>query len=399
MVYLNRHILPAIQHTLKRGKSVLLLGARQTGKTTLIHHQIKPDIYYSFIQPAIRQIYEINPSLLAGEIEAEVRLKQLKDPVIVIDEIQKVPLVLDVVQDLIDRRVARFILTGSSARKLKHGANINLLPGRVVLMHLDPLLLTEMTQPLPPLQSLLLYGSLPGIFTEPLDQDKHADLTTYVKTYLEEEIRAEALVRNIGHFAKFLLLAASESGNLINLTKLSQEIGVAHTTIAGYFQILEDCLIAERIEPLTHSSTRSRLSKAPKYLFFDLGVRRLCAEEGINLPIANMANLFEQFVGLELIRHTHRISASSKILYWRDHAGPEVDYIIQQDHNYIPVEVKWSTHPTEKDCRHIKLFLEEYKNSSEGYIVCQTQKRYLLADNVTAIPWQEIGLILEPHSV
>lgn len=393
MIYLKRKILPQIDHGLKRGKSILLLGARQTGKTTLIQKQLKPDIYYSFIQPAIRQQYEKNPSLLGNEIEAEIRQKKLNNPLVVIDEVQRVPIILDVVQDLIDRHISKFILTGSSARKLKHGSTVNLLPGRIVLIHLDPLLLSEMLLPLPSLSSLLLYGSLPGIFITPSTQDKDTDLTSYVRTYLEEEIRAEAIVRNISSFAKFLFLAANESGKLINLSKLSQEIGVAHTTIASYYQILEDCLLAERIEPLTHSSTRSRLSKAPKILFFDLGVRRLCAEEGIHLPIATMANLFEQFVGLELIRHARLKSSLIKILYWRDHAGPEIDYIIQHDSHYIPIEVKWSERPTEKDCRHLEIFLQEYKNSKEAFIVCQTPKRYLLKSNITVIPWQEIPLL------
>lgn len=393
MIHLKRKIAPSIQHALHRGKSVLLLGPRQTGKTTLIHQQIEHDIYYSFIQPAVRQAYEREPSLLAGEIEAEIQQKKLRDPIVVIDEVQKVPLILDVVQDLIDRRIARFILTGSSARKLKRGANINLLPGRVVLLHLDPLSLNEMSQPLPSLSTLLLYGSLPGVFTENSISDKDIDLNTYVKTYLEEEVRAEALIRNIGHFAKFLFLAAGESGNLMNFNKLSQEIGIAHTTIANYFQILEDCLLVERIEPLTHSSTRSRLSKAAKFLFFDLGVRRLCAEEGANLPLTTMANLFEQFVGLELIRNARLQNALVKILYWRDHAGPEVDYIIQQNSHYIPVEVKWNERPTKKDCRHLELFLKEY-NATKGYIVCQTPKRFLLAENIIAVPWQEIDLLV-----
>ena len=393
MTYLEREIYPAIAHALERGKSVLLLGARQTGKTTLIQHQIKPDIYYSFIQPAVRQAYEKNPSLLAAEIEAEIQFKKIINPVIVIDEIQRVPLAMDVIQDLIDRRCGRFVLTGSSARKLKRGANINLLPGRVVLLHLDPLMLSEMNQPLPSLNSLLLYGSLPGIFTESSTEDKRIDLDSYVKTYLEEEIRAEALVRNMGNFSRFLLLAASESGKLINFSKLSQEVGVAHTTIAGYYQILEDCLIAERIEPLTQSSTRSRLSKALKFLFFDLGVRRLCAEEGTGLSLSSMGGLFEQFVGLELIRRARLQKNLCKILYWRDHAGPEVDYIIQFDHTLVPVEVKWSDRPTEKDSRHLRIFLEEYANAQHGYIVCQTPKRYLLAPNITAIPWQELDSI------
>src|ERR1700733_8406978 len=117
MNYIKRKILPSISHTLQRGKSILLLGARQTGKTTLIHEEIKPDISYSLIQPAIRQRYEMNPSLLANEILAEIQLKNLSEPIVAIDEVQKIPLIFDVVQDLIDKKIARFVLSGSSARK------------------------------------------------------------------------------------------------------------------------------------------------------------------------------------------------------------------------------------------------------------------------------------------
>ena len=156
-------------------------------------------------------------------------------------------------------------------------------------------------------------------------------------------------------------------------------------------------MLAERIEPLTHSSTRSRLSKAPKILLFDLGVRRLCAEEGVHLPIHVMANLFEQFIGLELIRYARLQQSLTKILYWRDHAGPEVDYVIQQDSYYVPIEVKWNERPTVKDCRHLEIFLQEYKNTKEAYIVCQTPKRFLLRNNITAIPWQEIHFLFD-HS-
>ena len=130
-------------------------------------------------------------------------------------------------------------------------------------------------------------------------------------------------------------------------------------------------------------------------MFFDLGVRRLCAEEGTHLPISIMANLFEQFVGLELIRHARLKHSVTKILYWRDHAGPEVDYVIQSDASYTPIEVKWNERPTKKDCRHLEIFLHEYKNSKEAYIVCQTPKRYLLKNNITAIPWQEIDMLFE----
>lgn len=393
MKYYHRKILPSMQHALTRGKSVLLLGARQTGKTTLINQELNPDISYSLIQPALRQRYEQNPSLLGNEIIAEIRLRNLTKPIVVIDEVQKIPLILDVVQDLIDKKIAQFILTGSSARKLKHGPSINLLPGRVLLMHLDPLMISEMGETLPALEKLLLFGSLPNIITESSDTDKNKDLESYVSTYLEEEIRAEALVRNMGHFSKFLYLAASESGKMINASQLSQAIGVSHSTVAGYFQILQDCLIAERIDPLIESRTRTRLSKASKYIFFDLGIRRLCAEEGAQLPLTTMAHLFEQFVGLELIRNSRLMEESVKIRYWRDHAGPEVDYVIECNHNYTPIEVKWSEQPTEKDCRHLQIFLNEYTNAKQGYIICRTPKAFLITKNIMALPWQDIPKI------
>jgi len=396
MKYIKRKILPSISHALQRGKSILLLGARQTGKTTLIHEEIKPDISYSLIQPAIRQRYEMNPSLLADEILAEIQLKNLSEPIIAIDEVQKIPLIFDVVQDLIDKKIARFVLSGSSARKLKHGPSVNLLPGRVVLLQLDPLLISELTNVMP-LEQYLLYGSLPGIYNEQLFTDKNKDLDSYVKTYLEEEIRSEALVRNIGHFAKFLYLAATESGNLIHFNQLSQKIGVAHTTIASYFQILEDSLIIERIQPLTHSNTRNRLSKATKYLFFDLGIRRLCAEEGSQLPLTTLSHLFEQFVGLELIRNARFIEDPIHIRYWRDHAGPQVDYVIEYNGNYCPIEVKLNDQPTEKDCRHLSLFLNEYPNTTKGYVICQTPKPFLIRKNIMAISWKDIDKI-EPFN-
>jgi predicted AAA+ superfamily ATPase len=389
----KRKILPFLLETLERGKGILLLGARQTGKTTLILEEIKPDLSYSLIQPEVRLRYEKNPSLLGYEIIAEIKMKGLIHPVIAIDEVQKVPLILDVVQDLIDRKIARFVLTGSSARKLKHGPSINLLPGRVVLFHLDPLLVSEIADTSPVLENLLLFGTLPGIYTEPSKTHKNQDLETYVKTYLEEEVRAEALVRNVSHFAKFLYLAAIESGNLINLSQLSQSIGVAHTTIATYFQILEDCLIVERIEPLTISHTRHRLSKAAKFLFFDLGIRRLCAEEGALLPLALLSRLFEQFVGLEIIRQSRFASAPVKVRYWRDHSGPEIDYVIEHQQFYVPVEVKWTDQPTEKDCRHLKLFLNEYTNTRNGYIICRTPRPYWLGKNISVLPWQHIHML------
>lgn len=393
MTYIYRIKQKLIEDTLARGKSVLLLGARQTGKTTLMEQIAAADLRISLIQPATRQRYERQPSSLLEEVEALPR-SQARVPLVILDEVQKAPVLLDVAQDLIDRHVAQFILTGSSARKLRTGTKINWLPGRVVAIRLDPLTLTELSSQGVSLDDLLLYGSLPGIVTTPVLQNRDIDLASYVTTYLEEEIRMEAVVRNVGLFAQFVSLAAAESGNLVNFSRLSQNIGVAHTTIAAYYQILEDCLIAERVEPLTQSSTRRRLAKTQKYIFFDLGVRRLSAEEGIHLPREYMGRLFEQWVGLELIRCARFSLERIKIYFWRDLEGPEVDWVIKKGELYIPVEVKYTDSPNANDIKHLLLFQREYPNTQIAYLVCQVPRRRKMADNVYAIPWTEVDQLL-----
>jgi uncharacterized protein len=396
MPYIARIIEPYITDTLKRGKSILLFGARQTGKTTLLNQCIKPNLICSFIQPEIRQRYEQNPSLLGKEILSQIQLGKLPThPTVAIDEVQKIPLILDVVQDFIDRNLAQFILIGSSARKLHRGTNLNLLPGRVVRMQLDPLTLNELPAPHPKLEDLLLYGTLPGIITQQSPDNKTIDLHSYVKSYLEDEVRAEALVRNIGPFIRFLEFAASESGNIINFNKLSQEIGVTHTTIAGYYQILEDCLIVEKITPLTKTKVRRKLTKTAKYLFFDLGIRRIAAEEGTQLPQKILGQLFEQFIILEFIRLARMFVTKFRVYFWRDHNGPEIDLVIATNNKYIPIEIKWTTTPTLKDCRHLKIFQQEYPTKNPAFIICQTPQSYLVDENIIALPWQEIGTVLK----
>ncbi|MEK6715461.1 MAG: AAA family ATPase [Candidatus Omnitrophota bacterium] len=391
MEYIQRLLEGRIRHTFERGKSVLLLGARQTGKTTLIR-RFKHDLSVSFVQPDVRQRYEKSPHLLRGEVESLASVKASRRPLVILDEVQKVPVILDVVQDLIDRGKANFILTGSSARKLRRGARINLIPGRIVGFRMDPFSLQEF--PAKDLSERLLYGSLPGILSVGALPDREIDLEAYVTTYLEEEIRAEAVVRDLGNFARFLEFAASESGGIINLRKLSQEIGVSHTTIGAYYQILEDCLIAERVEPLTQSKTRKKLTKSEKYLFFDLGVRRLAAREGTKLSRDTLGMVFEQFIGLELLRNTHIKGHGTKIRFWRDPDGPEVDWVIDTNDTYTPIEVKWTENPASSDIRHLEIFLSEYKSAKLGFLICRVPRKAKLSERVFALPWQSIGEIL-----
>lgn len=391
MKYIQRFFESRIRHTIERDKSVLLLGARQTGKTTLTR-QFKSDLSISFVQPDVRQLYEKSPHLLKGEVESLNAPSKGKRPLVILDEVQKIPVILDVVQDLIDRGKANFILTGSSARKLRRGAKVNLLPGRIVAFRLDPFSLREF--PAKDLNERLIYGSLPGILAVGDLSDKETDLESYVTTYLEEEIRSEAVVRNVGDFARFLEFAASESGGIINLRKLSQEIGVSHTTIGAYYQILEDCLIAERIEPLIQSKTRKKLTKSEKYLFFDLGVRRLAAREGTRLSRDTMGRIFEQFIGLELLKSARVKVQGVKIRFWRDPDGPEVDWIIDADGAYTPLEVKWTDNPSLSDIRHLEVFINEYKSAKNGYLVCRIPRKAKMSDRIFAIPWQSIDEVI-----
>jgi predicted AAA+ superfamily ATPase len=394
-MYIQRIAENKILAILKRGKSVLLLGPRQTGKTTLIN-RIPASKRFTLARPRDRLRYEKAPYALTDEIEQLAEKTKQEKPLVIIDEIQKVPILMDAVQDLIDRQVAIFVLTGSSARKLKRDHDTNLLPGRVIPVRLDPMCQQELLPSNHSLNTLLLDGSLPEILLEENADQREQLLDAYVTIYLEEEIRAEAMVRELGDFARFLEFAASESGKIVNFSKLSQEIGKSNLTISSYYQILEDCLIVERVEPITESKTRRKLSRTQRYLFYDMGVRRVAAHEGRRLPRDQMGHLFEQYVGLELIRVMRLIHQRFFLKYWRDPDGPEVDWVIETPDAYIPIEVKWTETPTINDAKYLQVFLNEYPQAKKGFIICQSPHAMKIKDNIIALPWDRINEVFEP---
>lgn len=379
-----RTIQPVLEHHLQRGKSLLLLGPRQTGKTTLVGG-LAADLVVTLVAPRTRHRYERDPGLLAGEVRALPR-RRGRMPLVVADEVQRVPELLDVGQELIDAGAAQFVFTGSSARKLRQ-RDVNLLPGRVVALHLDPLTLEEHAPRT--LEDVLWYGALPAIRTQSHAKDRTADLRAYVETYLEEEVRQEAVVRNLGAFGRFLELAAQESGRIANFSKLAHDVGVSSMTIKAYYEILVDCLVAERLDPLVHSRSRKKLTKSSRYLFFDLGVRRLAAREGTRLPRERMGELFEQFVGLEAVRFCRAHLATGRVRFWRDPDGPEVDWVVENEGQLLPIEVKLTDTPTLRDARHLAVFLEEYR-AERGVVVCTVPRSVRLNDDITAIPWQQL---------
>ncbi|MBN2359052.1 MAG: ATP-binding protein [Deltaproteobacteria bacterium] len=380
----ERSLSALLEHHLARGKSVLLLGPRQTGKTTLLG-SLPADLTIALAEPRERQRFERDPSLLRDQVLALGKRR----PLVVIDEVQKVPELLDSAQILIDEGRVQLVMTGSSARKLRRQGGVNLLPGRVVNLRLDPLTFEENLPPT--LTEALVDGALPAIRDQRAARDREEDLRSYVETYLEEEVRQEALVKRMAPFGRFLELAALESGHIVNFSAVASDIGVSAPTVQGYYEILVDCLVAERIDPIVRSATRKKLTRSSRYLLFDLGVRRLAAGEGDRLGPERLGELFEQLVGVELLRLGRLRSSRIRLRFWRDPDGPEVDWVVERQGRFFPIEVKWSERPNSSDARHLSVFLDEHDRASRGFIVCRCPRPLQIDDRVVAVPWQSLA--------
>jgi uncharacterized protein len=378
-----------IEEALQRKKSVLVMGPRQVGKTTLLELE-NYDISISLLIDKVRIKYESDPDLLIQEIEAHPKVK--KGLRIFIDEVQLVPKLLNAAQYIIDKKLAQVVLTGSSVRKLRKHADMNLLPGRMVFVRLDSLSYTEHEQT--QIEDLLLYGELPAIISEKSKSDRNIDLESYVITYLEEEIRKEAVTKNLPAFYRFLELASLEAGKIISFRQLASDAGIGHTTISSYYEILEDSMVVLRIDPHSQSATRKKLTKSSKFLFFDLGVRRLAAKEGVKLGKNRLGELFEHYVGLEINRLTRFQPERCTLSFWRDPDGPEIDWLIKCGERLIPIEVKYKEKVDKKECRHLEVFLNEYKEK-KAYVICLAERAYKISDRITALPWQQIERAFE----
>ena len=393
---------PQARRGASQPKVTLVLGARQTGKSTLLKHclqQHEQTLYVNLQDRRARRRYEADEGLLLREIEAADQVSA-----VFIDEIQKVPGLLDDVQLLYDQepRRLRFFLTGSSARQLKRGS-ANLLPGRAHTMLLSPVLQAEQRHcailpvampggnrfPTRSLEDYLTFGNLPGLYQE--DRSSWAEtLSAYVELYIENEIRQENVVGDMGAFVRFLRLAALESGQCVNFTKLARDVRVAANTLRNFYQILEDTYVGLRIQPFGRS--RKRLLQAPRFLIFDLGVRHILAELPLNDSLLKLdpGHTFEQWVLAELYYRCQCWGKGHKLSTWQTSTGAEVDAIVETPQEAIPIEVKWTETPSPRDARHVVTFLDLHGDlSTKGYVVCRCPRRQQLTDRVTAIPWQE----------
>ena len=385
-------MIPRIQKPL-RSNSFFLFGARGTGKSTLLRQLFGADkvLWIDLLDPEQENRYAVRP----GELMEQIRASRGEFDWVVIDEIQKLPKLLDVVHSAIETHGVRFALTGSSARKLKKDS-VNLLAGRAFVYHLFPLASCELADAFD-LTRALHYGTLPGLLPFTTDDEHKAFLRAYVLTYLKEEVWAEHLIRKLDPFRRFLGVAAQCNGEILNYSNIARDIGADHKTVSSYFEILEDTLLGFLLEPY-HASVRKRQRQSPKFFFFDPGVTRaLSGTLNVELVTSTygFGRAFEHFVLLEMVRLSDYRQKDYKFSYLRTKDGAEIDLIVERPgRNMVLVEIKSTDHVDERDTRDLSRFLPDFPGA-EAFCLSRDKVRKRIGD-VLAVPWQdgleELGL-------
>jgi len=362
--------------------SLLLLGPRQVGKSTLLRG-LAPDLLLDLASLSTFRDYVVQPERFERELQAassEIRT-------VMIDEVQRIPALLDGVQSILDNhpRRFRFLLSGSSARKLRRG-QANLLPGRVVLEHLHPLLARELGGAFN-LDRALAHGTLPGIYAERDPRLREQVLRSYVDAYLREEVQAEALVRNIGGYARLLDLVAASSGRILNLNALAREAGMGYETARRYLEVLEDTLVLFRV-PAWSGSDRASLVAHPKLLMFDVGVRNAILRRPLDRPLDDERGLLlEHLVGLELLRRTTGLWPEARLFHFRTRHGAEVDYVIEVGREVWGIEVKASRSVDARDLRAFQALAERTGRLARRIVVFLGSRRQKIGE-IEAIPFE-----------
>lgn len=366
-------------------KSYFLFGPRQTGKSTFVKSILTPkDLYIDLLPQRNFLNYAKNPGQLRQEILAH--LLKYDDSLVVIDEIQKIPSLLDEVHELIESKGISFILTGSSARKLRRGG-ANLLAGRAYTCHMFPLTFSEIGDSFN-LEKSLKIGTLPVLWGSG-KEDYHEFLKAYTETYLKEEIAAEGLVRDIGPFAQFLDIAAANDGETVNFSNIARVCSISSKTVQQYYQILEDTFLTVKLTAWS-KSTRRRLVSHPRYYFFDTGVTNSLAHTlGDQLNPQIRGRRFEQFVVCQLMSFIHYNRLDIQMYYWKTNHGAEVDVLLCKGLQIIcALEVKSSKKIAGESLTGLKSFMED-NPGVPAYVLGADQNRRLLDKNIIVINWND----------
>ena len=358
-----------LTHLLKK-KSFFLFGPRSTGKTTLVLASLPQAKLYNLLDSSIYRALIKRPQILEEENQGR--------KIIVIDEIQKLPDLLDEVQRIMEKRKIRFLLTGSSSRKLKR-KGVNLLGGRAWTASLFPLVWPEI-----PKFNLIQYlnrGGLPHIYNS---LDYKEELNAYISLYLREEIQNEALSRNVQAFTEFLDLIAFSNGQEINYESFSQDLQISAGTLKNYISILDDTLLGFKLPGWTKSKKRKAISRS-KYYLFDVGVTNtLCQREGIKEKSELFGRTFKHFIILEMRAFLSYFRKRLRMAYWRSVSQQEVDLIVG---NELAIEIKGIKDIQDKHLKGLRALKEE-KLIKKYFVVSLIDQKRITKDKIEIWPWE-----------
>jgi len=367
--------------------SFFLFGARGTGKSTFLRHFFREDkgvLWIDLLDPEQEDRYSRSP----GELIERLNASPGKIQWVVVDEIQKVPRLLDVVHSGIESSGVRFAMTGSSARMLK-GESTNLLAGRAFIYNLFPLTHRELGSGFD-LDSALAYGTLPGLLNFTSCEEKSAFLRAYALTYLKEEVWAEHLVRKLDPFRKFIEIAAQCNGEIINFANIARDVRADIKTVQSYFEILEDTLVGFILEPF-HRSVRKRQRRAPKFYLFDPGVRRaLDRTLTIDLKPGTYAygKAFEHYIVIEALRLSAYRQNDFRFSYLRTKDDAEIDLIVERPGaSTALLEIKSADRVDERDTRSLVRLAADIPGAEAFCLSRDPVARRI--GSVIALPWQE----------
>lgn len=366
--------------------SFFIFGARGTGKSTFILEQFlakQSCLKIDLLDSDLEEKYAADPKLLERELAAIAKRPEW----VFIDEIQKIPKLLDHVHRLIESKKQKFILTGSSSRKLKR-TGANLLAGRAFVNHLFPLTHAELKDSWN-LQRALESGTLPKAYFSESEEQRRAFLKSYVQTYIKEEIRVEQLVRDLDPFRGFLEVAAQMNGKVLNYSKIAKEVGASDKTIHTYFEILQDTYIGFYL-PAFHRSVRKSQAEHPKFYLFDLGVKRQLdrtIESKLVPSTVAYGEAFEHLVILDLIRLAHYQNKDWTFSFFRTKEGNEIDLIISPNRREeILVEIKSSSRVDESEIRFLSRLSEDFRCKAIYYLSQDPTPQRI--GNVRCVPWE-----------
>ncbi len=370
---------------LPNSHSFFLFGPRGTGKSTLIMEKFaKQSITFDLLDPELEAELIRRPN----KFKETVLALDKKIKYVIIDEVQKIPKLLNIVHQLIESTNKNFILTGSSARRLKLG-KANLLAGRAFTCNLHPLTSFELNEKFN-LQEALEWGLLPKIYKLKTNKFKTQFLQSYAHTYLKEEIWAEQFIKDLDAFRHFLEVAAQMNGKIINFSKLSRDVGVDDKTIKQYFSILEDTMLGFFLHGFQHSF-RKRLSSKPKFYFFDTGIKR-ALDLSLDLKLKESTNAygdaFEHFVILEIIKLSSYFHPNYRFSYLKTKDDAEVDLIVDRPREKkLFIEIKSSKSVSEDSLHNLSELSKAFENCEALCFSQDTQTR--LVKGIKIMPWQE----------